>query len=310
MRKILYTLSLGLLPIIGMGQNQVHISQSMLHQAFVNPAAMASYKEINGAMFYKTQWTTFEGAPQIGGFNISSGIRNTRSFVGLTYVNDKIGVTKSSEISASYSYRTKLASKTFLSFGLSSSLVMMQSNLSTLNVIQGSDPIFQADSPVYKMPNFKFGAYYFKKDFYFGMSIPNLLTNKVSNAGIAEGTTSFDMKSMHVYFQSGYMWNTNDRWDMNASILYKNVYGAPAQFDFNWLAVYNEKLGLGLAYRTSKEILVLLNYMIKPELKLGYAYDINLSALGGYSSGTHEVMFVFEIPTKEQEATIIAVPRF
>ena len=54
-----------------LAQNQYHMSQFMLHQPFINPAAQGSYSNLNGALFYKTQWTNFVGAPEIAGFNIN-----------------------------------------------------------------------------------------------------------------------------------------------------------------------------------------------------------------------------------------------
>ena len=159
------------------------------------------------------------------------------------------------------------------------------------------------------MPNFKFGAYYFKDKFYIGITSPNLLKNRITFGTELESSTEFDVSNMHFYLHSGYQFELNDELDLMTSVLLKNVSGAPLQVGLNAQVVYQEKIGVGLAYRTSKEISVLANYQLIPELKLGYAYDFNLGQIGRYSSGTHEIMLIYNL-VADRKFPIIAVPRF
>jgi len=178
-----------------------------------------------------------------------------------------------------------------------------------LDIIQAGDPIFQSDTKTFAMPNAKFGAYYFRNNFYIGFAVPNILKNKIETSGIAAGITNFDAANIHYYLHSGYQFDINDTWKANTSILFKQVSGSPLQIGLNGQVVYKDLIGAGLSYRTSKELVAMINYRINPQLKLGYAYDYNLNQIGSYSNGTHEIILLFEF-IKDNAVPIIEVPRF
>lgn len=295
--------------VSGFAQNQFHMSQSMMYQPFINPGAIGSYQNLNGALFYKNQWTGFEGAPEIGGFSINTPIKSSNHSIGLTFVKDKIGISNNKDLSLMYAYKLKINDKNYISLGLSGSMVMMQSNLAELDIIQGADPVFQANTPTYVMPNAKFGAYYFTNKFYAGFGVPNLMKNKIETVGNIQGVTSFEGANIHYYIHSGYMFNINEQWEGNASILFKQVSGAPLQIGLNGQAVYKDLFGLGFSYRTSKELILMANYQITEQLKFGYAYDFNTDDIGKYSNGTHELILLFNI-VNDKVIPIIEVPRF
>jgi len=310
MRKIIITLITVFISVASMAQNQYHISQFMLHQPFINPAAQASYSNLNGALFYKTQWTNFVGAPEIAGFNINSSLGKLKNnSLGLTVVKDKIGLNNNYDVSANYAYRFKTGEKSYLSLGLGASLMMMQSNLGDAHTIMTNDPVFSGNTQTFLMPNFKFGAYFFMDKFYVGFASPNLLKNRITFGTELESSTEFDVSNMHFYLHSGYQFELNDDFDLMTSIMLKNVSGAPLQIGLNAQVVYKEKLGIGAAFRTSKEITGLVNYQVMPELKVGYAYDYNFGLIGNYSNGTHEIMLIYNL-VADKKIPIIEVPRF
>ena len=39
----------------------------------------------------------------------------------------------------------------------------------------------------------------------------------------------------------------------------------------------------------------MMNFMISPDLRIGYAYDHTLSNLGVYNSGSHEVFLLYNV---------------
>ena len=309
MKKTLFTIALIISTVVGFSQNQYHISQNMMYQPFINPSVIGSYSNLNGALFYKNQWTGFEGAPEIAGFSVNSSIKNSNHSVGLTLINDKIGISNIKDLSIAYSYKLKFNDRNYLTLGIAGTMILMQSNLGSLDVIQSGDPVFQSDTKTFVMPNAKFGAYYFRNNFYIGFAVPNILKNKIETSGIATGITSFDAANIHYYLHSGYQFDINENWKSNTSILVKQVSGAPLQIGLNGQVVYRDFIGAGLSYRTSKELVAMLNYRINPQLKLGYAYDYNMGQLGSYSNGTHEIILLFEL-IKDNAVPIIEVPRF
>jgi hypothetical protein len=65
---------------------------------------------------------------------------------------------------------------------------------------------------------------------------------------------------------------------------------ASTQLDVNALLVINKKYWGGLSYRLQDAAVIMIGLEIIPNLKFGYAYDLTLSSIKSYSSGTHEVM--------------------
>lgn len=309
MNKILFGLLFVLAGITGKAQNQFHVSQYMTHHPLINPGAVGAFENLNGALFYRAQWVGFDGAPNVAGFNINSPIGNGNSNIGLTLVNDRIGVNNTTDVSGNYAYSIKTSLKTKLSFGLSATLRMNQSNYADVETNGIVDPTFQSNSPTLLMPNFKFGTYFNSRKYYIGFAIPNLLHNEIVNNSGYSGKTTFDFSQMHFYLHGGYKFEINPKFDLNVSTLIKQVSGAPLQSDLNVLAEYMKRFGLGFSYRTSNEIAAIAQFRINDMFKLGYSYDYTLNSLGNYSSGSHEIMFVFDIKSNAEEP-VIEAPRF
>jgi type IX secretion system PorP/SprF family membrane protein len=305
-RYLLYTILSFLFIANGKAQSELHYGMYMMHQPFFNPASTSSYDQLTAAVLYKNQWSGYEGAPEIGAFNILKPFKS--SAVGLTITNDKVGIDNNTEVSGSYSYKLQMRGYNRLAFGFSATLGLLQSDLSGVDILNTDDPAYSGgNTGVIAQPNFEFGTYYFNNKFYAGIAIPNILDNKISLEG-QKGETQFDFSTIHYYFHSGYRFELNTKSDLNASTKIKQVNGASLQFDINLQYEYDRKYGLGISYRSSNEILGILSYQILPELKLAYAYDYHLGEIGNYSSGSNEIMIIYQFtPPKE---SVISIPRF
>lgn len=309
MKKVLLLLSV-FFAVHASAQNQIHMGQCMIHQPFMNPASIGSYSKITLAGFYRSQWTQFDGAPVTQGFNAIVPLKRNKHTLSVTAFHDAIGINNNSEVSASYAYSFKAGLNAYMSFGLSASLDLLQADYSQLHTIDQNDPLFQASSPLVPLPDFKFGMYFHKNRFYAGFALPNLMNNKIefTTSGASKGTTGFDVQNLHFYFHSGYSFRLNEKWDLNASTLVKEVSGAPMQFDLNAQLMYRRIIGAGVSYRTSKEILAMITAQIVPSLKMSYGYEYNMGQIGNFSNGSHEILLIYQLnPPKEP---VVSVPRF
>lgn len=287
-------------------QSELHYGMYMMHQPFFNPASASSYDQLTAAVLYKNQWSGYDGAPKIGAINILKPFKS--SALGLTVTNDQVGIDNNTQISGSYSYKLQLRGYSRLAFGLSASVSLLQSDLGSVTIVDANDPAYvSGNTGIVAQPNFKFGTYYYNNKFYAGLAIPNVLDNKIALEN-GKGSTGFDFSTIHYYVHSGYRFELNPKSDLNLSTLLKQVSGASLQYDINLQYEYRRKIGFGVSYRSSKELLGILSYQLTPELKLAYAYEYNLSDIGKYSSGSHEIMLIYQFaPPKE---SIISIPRF
>ncbi len=291
----------------GNAQSQMHIGMYMMHQPFFNPASMASYNNLTAAALYKTQWVGYDGAPAIGALNILKPLGN--SSIGLTITNDQIGIDNNTEIAGAYAYKLQLRGYSRLAFGVSATVNLLQSDLGDVDILDVNDPAYSGGkTSIIAQPNFKFGTYYFNNKFYAGIAIPNILENRISFQNGKGGVTNFDFNTMHYYFHTGYRFRLNEKSDINASTLIKQVSGASLQYDINLQYEYMRTFGIGISYRSSNELLGIASYQLLPDLKLAYAYEYNMGEIGTYSTGSHEIMLIYRFnPPKE---SVVSIPRF
>ena len=287
-------------------QNKFSMSQYMLHHAFVNVAAIGNQETVNAALFHRSQWVGLDGAPTSQGLNVNLPFKAARHTLGLTVMHDKIGATDNSEVSLGYAYKARLSSKTSLLLGLGATLDILKSNYSKLYANDNTDPSLGKNANSL-LPNFKYGMYLTSGKFYAGIAIPNLLENKIVTNG--KGATKFNVDALHYYLQAGYLFTISKNTQLGASTLIKEVSGAPLQADLNLQFIFSEKFGVGVSYRTSKDIVGLVNYQITPMFKVSYSYDYGFSNLAKYNTGSHEIMLIFNRVTNKKAIRPL-VPRF
>jgi type IX secretion system PorP/SprF family membrane protein len=288
-------------------QSQEHYSLYMMHQPFFNPASMASYSKLTAAALYKTQWVGYDGAPKVGAFNVLKPFK--KSSIGLTVVNDQIGINNNTAIAGSYAYKLRLRGYSRLAFGVSASVHLLESDFGKVDILDNTDPTYNGGvSTTSVEPNFEFGTYYYTNKFYLGLAVQNILENKIAIKNEADGVTDFGVDKIHYYLHSGYGFVLDDKSNINVSALMKHISGASIQYDLNVQYEYDRTIGLGVSYRSSNEIVGMLSYKFLPGLKFAYAYDYHIGELSNYSSGSHEIMLIYQFnPPKE---TIVSVPRF
>jgi type IX secretion system PorP/SprF family membrane protein len=287
-------LLIALIPPRVQGQNQVHLSQYNMHLPFINPAAIGIYTNWNGAAYYRHQWAGFEGAPVYQGLNFSAPVKSEKHFMGGDVSFDKIGINTTADIGATYAYGFRVSPKSEMRLGITTLLRLSQSRYSDLTLFQQNDPEFQGNTPVLVTPNFRFGALWFSKKYFAGLSSPSLLKSYHQFTDIYKGKVKFDLNDTHWYLTGGYVFEVEAKHIITPSVLLKVSGGAPLQADINLSYSWQRKFGGGVSFRTSKELSFMVNWQFTDMLRLGYAYDLNLSPLKTYNSGTHEIMLVFQ----------------
>ncbi len=314
MRRGLLFILLAGIGYSAVAQNQYHFNQYMQYRPWVNEASMMEYNSWAGSAIYKNQWLGLDGAPTM--FGIHALYPFSESSVGsFSIINDQIGVNTSTTINGTYGYRLKIDFDRSIGFSLTGTVNLMSSDYSNISTTISDDPLFaEVKTKTFAMPNFKFGVFYKQKDVYVGFAIPNILENKIVNqSGNAISNTSFRMRNMHYYIVAGFRKELkNPNWELNPSVLIKQASGSPINIDANLNALYKKKFGIGLGYRTSNEILFMMNYMVMEDLKVGYSYDYNLSGrtqVNAMSSGSHEIMVIYQLgKAKEDEPDEDATP--
>jgi type IX secretion system PorP/SprF family membrane protein len=301
--KVLVLMVLALLSE-GKAQNYTAISQYMYQQALFNPAAMGSYSEFSAALLVRKQWVGVDGAPQLFAFNGS--IPFGKMNLGLSVFHKEIGVQKETSFFVPYSYRLNLSKHQYLTFGISAGGILHDRDYASL--VTNNDPVFSSN--INKItPNFQLGAYLFGKKYYLGLYSPGMLRSnlEIENNEV-HASVDFDKKYLHLFFQGGYEYDLNREMKLNVSTLVKYTTYMPVEVDVNAMLSLRNWIGIGVSYRTNKEILGLMKVRLNHDLQLAYAYQHSKIKREGFQS--HEVMLLFNFNRKVRKGLIIQSPRF
>ncbi len=274
------------------------ITQYMFNELYINPAFAGSKEALSMTALHRNQWVGIDGAPKTTTFSAHGPIMNQKMGIGISILNESIGVTKRNLVYANYAYRIPVGPGK-LSFGIQAGIANSNQSYSKLTdptnpnaLTNVNDAQFSANVKFPIAPNFGFGMYYYAKRFYAGLSIPRMIDN---SANVTNGTLTkinkFNLKGFHYYAVAGYLIDqVSPDVKIKPQVMINVVQGAPIQFDLNVMTLTKEKLWLGVAYRSGSDISGIVGYQINPQFLINYAYDWSRTRrLSTYNKGSHEI---------------------
>jgi type IX secretion system PorP/SprF family membrane protein len=288
-------------------QFEPQFTQYMYNEMFINPAYAGSRKQISSTLVYRNQWVGLQGAPKTQTFAIHGPLMNKKLGVGLTVINESIGVTHQFAMYGNYAYRFQVGSDGAFALGLQAGFINHQEDLSEVVTNEENDNEFLYNTPKVILPNAGFGMYYNTERFYAGLSIPRMLKNEVEGDGSSEVANSFEFKYWHYYLSSGYVFPISEGIKMKPSFMIKAVQGAPVVGDFTVQALFKDVFWLGFSYRTEDSFAGIANFQITPNLRIGYSYDYTTTELNNYSNGTHEINLGYDFSFNKKK---VVTPRY
>lgn len=294
---------------IGMlqAQQDAQYTNYMYNTMNINPAYAGSRGTMSVFGLHRTQWVGLEGAPTTSTFALHTPFRDSNVGMGLTVMNDVIGPSEESTISADFSYTINTSDTYKLAFGLRATAHLLNVDFSKLNIYDPNDVLAQYNVDNRFSPNFGVGTYWYSDNTYFGLSIPNILETKHFDKGQASySSSSVPYERMHYHFIAGKVFDINSYIQFKPAFLAKIIEGAPLQLDFSANFLFNEKITLGAAYRLDAALSGLAGFQLNDNWFIGYGYDSEVTRLVNYNSGSHELFLRYEFSRKKQ----VVSPRF
>jgi type IX secretion system PorP/SprF family membrane protein len=288
-------------------QQDAQYTNYMYNTMNINPAYAGSRGNLSVFGLHRTQWVGLDGAPTTNTFAIHSPIRESNVGVGLSFMNDVIGPSDESTISADFSYTINTSDTYKLAFGLRATAHLLNVDFSKLHIYNQGDALAQYNIDNRFSPNFGAGAYWYSQNTYIGISIPNMLeTQHFDKTQVAYSATSVPYERMHYHIIGGKVFDINSDIQFKPAFLAKIVQGAPLQLDLSANFMFQEKFTLGAAYRWDAAMSALAGFQVNDNWFIGYGYDAEVTKLANYNSGSHELFLRYEFSRKKQ----VASPRF
>ncbi|MEQ9306026.1 MAG: type IX secretion system membrane protein PorP/SprF [Marinoscillum sp.] len=281
------------------GQQQAMYTQYMFNGLAINPAYAGSHESISFTAISRFQWLGIDGAPETHTASVHSPVPGKNIGIGLVFSNDQIGVTSHNSVYLSYSYKIQMRALN-ISMGLQGGFNDFTNDYQALGV---NDPNLQGTFRRFR-PNFGIGVFVSSDRFYAGVSVPTALKRKMYY-GEQGGVAITELP--HLYITSGVVLELNPLIKFKPSILVKSVVGAPMEIDVNANLILDDRVWVGLSYRSFDAVSALLDFQINPQLRIGYAYDFTVSELNQATTGSHEIMINYRLVTAKNK---IVTPRY
>lgn len=270
-------------------QQLPQFTQYMYNTISVNPAYAGSRDGFSLTALNRNQWVGIEGAPRTQTLSLHSPLRNERIGVGLSVINDKTGYENYTYIYGDISYTIPVGRETTLSFGIKGGFSYYDLDEDLFTDPQVMDDPFFRDQFNKWTPNVGAGLYLSAQNWYVGLSAPKFINNDNNdfNQYVA-------LEQVHYYLTGGYVFDLNDTWKLRPTALAKATSGAPLSVDISATTIYDEKLYLGATYRIDDAIGAFVDLRVFEPLRIGYAYEYSISDLRPYTSGSHEIILIYE----------------
>jgi type IX secretion system PorP/SprF family membrane protein len=294
----------------GLAQFDYMFTQYMFNEMFINPAYAGSKEAMSATLLHRQQWVNFPGRPITTSFSLHGPLMNNKMGLGLSVMNERIGVLNHNLAYLSYAYRVKTGEKGTLAFGLMGGIHNQVNKFNELKVSNdnSTDPQF-SNSASTIAPNFGTGIFFNTKTFYTGLSIPRMVDDKVKfeTNGAVSLSTQIDPSNFHYYLTIGNLFTLNKDLKLKGQAMVKAVQNAPLQFDLNANFLIKELIWAGASYRNGSAVSVILGMQVNSQFLVSYAYDYNLNSIQKYSQGSHEIALNYLFSYKGKK---VITPRY
>lgn len=285
-------------------QQDPQYTNYMYNTININPAYAGSRGALSIFGLHRSQWVGLEGAPTTNSFSINTPIADSKVGLGVSFINDALGVMDENTLSVDFSYTLDLNNRgSKLSFGLKGSANLLNVAYSDLHKYNPNDPQILNDVSNEFTPNIGAGVYWHTEKSYVGFSVPHFLESTRYDDNIQSNMR----QKMHYYLMGGHVFEINPMLKFKPAFLLKAVEGAPLQADLTANFLINDKFTIGGAYRWDAAWSGLVGFQVTNGTFIGYSYDSDIKALRNYNNGSHEIFVRFELFNKYRR---VNSPRF
>jgi type IX secretion system PorP/SprF family membrane protein len=305
LKKLVFISALIFWTAVAAGQQLPLYSQYLYNKFLINPAVAGSDGYTSFNLTAREQWIGYSGAPRTYSFSgqtrvLKRGYKLKNSSRGNVYrpktdgkiglggyiFSDKNGLIQRTGFQASYSYHMWVQNNTQLSMGLAVTGYHFKINEREINFEDPNEPWLNNElrRGIF-VPDVDFGIYVLNPRYNIGFS-----TAQLFGAAAKIGSEAYSNFSMdrHYYLFGSYGFNVADKTELQPSALFMMSEQVKPMADIGLTYIYDGRLWAGLAYRTSKAVIV--NFGITyTNMYIGYAFDFTLQEIQRVTYGTHEL---------------------
>ncbi len=289
------------------GQQNILYSQYMFDKMLLNPAYAGSSKWMVGSIKNRMQLVNLDGSPTTNLLTFQAPVQAKNIGFGVKIIHDKIAVTNSLTATGIFTYHIGFGGGK-LSFGLEGGIVNNSFNYDVLNRVDNIDPAIPIGKESVLLPEISTGVFFRTPSMYVGASLYHLFNSQSKTSFLGNN----DLYSLNrcFYGMGGYTFDVSKKFSLEPSFLTKYARGAPFQLDLNLTAFLYNRFSVGTSFRTGDAVILLFKVDVTKNFKVFYSYDITLSNLAKYSSGSHEIGISYGIELLPPPQQKVMHPRY
>jgi type IX secretion system PorP/SprF family membrane protein len=264
----------------------------------INPAFAGSQEALSLTLSYRDQWAGFKDAPKSYILSVHTPVYNDRIGLGFLVENNRAGIFKETNIFGNYAYRLEVLEGR-LALGLGFGVTVYNIAWNELLAADANDPQLMNNNVSAAMPNFSLGTYYYTKKYFIGISVPVFLNHELDiNTG--KYKIGNNLSGSNYFLSGGYEFGLGSRLKLQPSILIKYHPANAVQIDYNAQINMNDKLWMGIGYRSNNILVAMLQCQLNYQIKMAYSYDYFFGRVGKYMNGSHEIVlnYIFRFSRK------------
>lgn len=284
--------------------NSIEAQQIVMHSNYMvnglplNPAVAGTKTFAPIVLGFRRQWTGIREAPVAQHLSYHTYVAEQVG-VGIYAFNDVAGPARRTGMMGAFSLQVKSSYKTRLSFGLAGSFSQFMLDRDKLITEEPGDQVVLERTTNQFIPDLAAGLHWYGHQFHLGLSLFNILQTKTDLFDIMTPVSSTLDRT--IYANASYRFGAKNENTLSfepAGII-RMMTNAPIQFDLSARIFYNQQYYIGSSYRFKDALAILLGFN-GPKIGIGYAYDLGLSNLNSYHSGSHEIVVTFKTRNNNQ----------
>jgi len=276
-------ITLVLCSLVSHAQQNPLTAQYLFNPFIFNPAYAGFSRDLSVLATNRKQWAGFNGSPVTMTASGHIAMMENKMGLGLTILQDNIGINKTTEVLASYAYHIDLDMSSRLSFGLQAGVVNYRSDFNELTIIPG-DPKFQNKISA-AAPSIGAGIIYSSDKLFLSFSVPKLLEGKAKMNGNA------DVILYRQQFNGlgSYQFILTDRIKLKPFVMARYTAGAPISSDFGVALNTDKSYTLGLFTRNLHSFGAMMKINVGDLFRFGYIFELPTNNSVGFKNTAHEI---------------------
>ena len=308
--------------VLSFGQDAEY-SQFYANPIYLNPAFTGTSSVPRIAVNYRNQW------PQKGNTYVNYSVsydqfsKKMNGGLGFQFDNSKEfnGIIESSSAYLFYSHHIKINDRLFFDAGLQAGMTYKKLDYGSLTFPDMIDQLTgqtfpgqteQPENASLIYPDLGFGALGQYDSYFFGFSLMHL-TQPDESVFVGDQKGKLPMKiTVHAGARTHKLHRDllSKEFTLSPNIIYQQQ-GSFKQINLG-MYVLEKSLAGGVWYRqnsgTQPDAVILMVGFMRERFKIGYSYDLTLSKLSNYSSGSHEISLMLFRGEKHNSRKALLIP--